>query len=94
MVACDINAIRQSVANYIEGCVDFIQKSQITAIGQKQVAIGMDPAAKDEVRTGEEVDIGIRKNTKLEDRDDRHFHLALHVNLLAASGTECGGAKR
>ena len=71
--------------------MDFIQKGQITAFGQKQVAVGVDPAAKDEIRAGEEVDIGVRKNTKLEDGNERHLYLALHTGLLAGAGTHCGG---
>ena len=64
---------------------DLVVENQVATGGQEQAAVGVDAAAKTEVRAGEVAAVITAEHAKLKDWNQRDFHLARHVH---------GGARR
>ena len=47
---------------------------------QKEIAVGVDPALESKRRAGKITEIAVGKNAELENRDERDFHAARHVD--------------
>ena len=56
------------------------------ALGQEQVAVGMDAATEAEVRAGEEAQVDFREHPELEHRNRHRLHGAAQVHFAAGRG--------
>ena len=86
MVTGDVNAVGQGVADYIEGGVNFIQKGQITAFGQKQVAVGVDSAIDGQWRAWIEFKVIVEKHEVIRKPSDPLFKDAPHLRRHGSRG--------
>src|ERR1700722_9001983 len=86
-------AVFQAVGDDLREGGDFVGKDQIGAVGEEEVAVGVNAAGKTEIRTGEVAAVVAAEHAKLKHGNQSNFHLPSHVDV-STLGTQGADVQR